>query len=72
MAQFPMNTVAELKSQAELPQWLHPLADQIASQVREELQANTKELAEVRSQLNDLIEVQIAFLEQLQRTQSGQ
>jgi hypothetical protein len=64
-----MSKLAELRCQAEIPLWLEPLADKIAQQLREELQANTRELAEVRSQLSALIEVQIAFLERLQ---SGQ
>ena len=62
-----MSKVGELKSQAELPQWLEPLALKIAETIRVDLQAQTMALEEIRSQLKDLIEVQASFLERIQR-----
>jgi len=58
-----MSKVAELKSQAELPLWLEPLAEEIAAKLRADLQPNTKALEEVRDQLRDLVEMQLNFLE---------
>ena len=65
----PMSKVAELKCQAELPQWMLPLAQEIANQIRTDLQANTRALEAVHKQLQDLVEVQVTFLETL--NQSG-
>ena len=61
-----MNRVADLKSQAELPQWMLPLAQEIAGQLRADLQSNTRALEAIQKQLGDLIEVQVTFLETLQ------
>ena len=62
-----MSKLAELRSQAELPRWLEPLASEIARPIQEDLRANTRALEQVNSQLRDLIEVQLTFLEALQR-----
>jgi hypothetical protein len=61
-----MSTVAELRCQAELPQWMLPLAQEIAGQIQADLQSNTQALLAVQKQLQDLIEVQVTFLETLQ------
>jgi hypothetical protein len=66
-----MNRLDELRSQAELPLWMHPLAREIAEQIRSDLQANTRALETIHSQLEALIEVQVTFLEAIQRQQSG-
>ena len=62
-----MSKLAELQSQAELPQWLEPLAQKIAEPIRTDLQAHTLALGEIRDQLRDLIEAQVTFLETIQR-----
>lgn len=66
-----MNKVAEIQSQAELPQWLTPLAQQIAQTIRADLHANTRALEEIQRQLQDLIEAQVTFLETIQRQSLG-
>ena len=63
----PMSKVAELRCQAEIPQWMHPLAEEIAGQIRTDLQAQTCALEAIHKQLEDLLEIQISFLEGLQR-----
>jgi hypothetical protein len=65
-----MNKVAEIQSQAELPQWLEPLAQRIADSMRDELRANTQELEKIRHHLDCLVEAQVIFLETIRR-QSG-
>ena len=62
-----MSRLADLKFQAELPLWVQPLAVQITETMRADLAANTQELAEVKAQLRDLIEVQTMFLEAVNR-----
>jgi len=62
-----MSKVAELKCQAEIPLWMHPLAREIAGQIRTDLQAQTRALEAIHKQLQDLLEIQISFLEGLQR-----
>jgi hypothetical protein len=62
-----MSKLAELQSRAELPQWLEPLAEEIAGPIQADLRANTMALEQIQSQLKDLIEVQLSFLEQIQR-----
>jgi hypothetical protein len=66
-----MNRLDELRSQAELPLWMHPLARDIAEQIQSDLQANTRALEAIHSQLEALIEAQVSFLELIQRQQSN-
>jgi hypothetical protein len=71
MELLAMNRLDELRSQAELPLWIHPLAGEIAQQIRSDLRANTEALDAIHSQLEALIEAQVTFLEAMQRQQSG-
>ena len=64
-----MSKVTTLQFQAEAPAWMAPLAALIADVVRTELQANTREMAALRAQVTDLVEVQLQFLESV-RSQS--
>ena len=65
-----MSKLAELQSRAELPHWLEPLSEAISRPIQQDLRANTMALEQIQNQLKDLIEVQLSFLEQIQR-QSG-
>lgn len=63
-----MSRLTELQSQAELPQWMEPLAARVADLLKAEIQCNTKELAAVKAQLHDLVETQLVFLESLHQS----
>jgi len=65
-----MSKIDDLKFAAELPSWMEPLAQRISDLNRADLQANTKALIEIHSQLTALIEVQVIFLETIQRVDS--
>ena len=65
-----MSRLTELQSQAELPLWMEPLAARVAELMKADMEANNKELAAVKTQLHELVEVQLLFLESLQTHQS--
>ena len=60
-----MSKVHDMKSMAEVPSWVEPLAEAIASRIRQDLQANTTELLMIQTQLGDLLEAQVIFLESI-------
>jgi hypothetical protein len=61
-----MNRLAALETQAEFPLWAEPVAIRIADLLKDDLAANTRELMALRTQLHDLVETQLLFLESLQ------
>jgi hypothetical protein len=64
-----MDRLESLKSQAEAPHWVGPLAQQIAVLIRADLAANTRAMEELQKQLSDLVELQITYLEHLRSMQ---
>ena len=62
-----MSKIEKLTSQAELPVWMEPLAERIVQSLRTDLAANTAALTGIQRQLEDLIEAQVVFLENIQR-----
>ena len=60
-----MNNVQDLRSQAEVPLWIEPLAQSIALKIKGDLAENTAALVKVQAQMADLIELQLTFLESM-------
>ena len=62
-----MSKYAELRSQAEIPVWLEPLARRVAEQLRPELADTTASLQVLQGQLQTLLEVHLSIAEALQK-----
>lgn len=62
-----MSRTHTIRAQAEIPAWIEPLAEALASKLRADLSRQAQATEELASQIRQLAEIQLTTAEAIQR-----